>query len=146
MGLGNALADVMLEGRVAGAESQAHWAGVRQRDAEDRFKRDMHQAEIELIKAKGEIAALRATVEQQRQALNKLGAQSLCAQAMVSGFVMLMFKSKDHPLLERVRAGIALEAKKIMEAHDQRNSQNPEWVSLVETCKKLPLNDDLKVF
>ncbi|WP_156379436.1 hypothetical protein [Acidovorax sp. Root402] len=146
MGLGNALADVMLEGRVAGAESKAHWAGVRQRDAEDRFKRDMHQAEIELIKAKGEIAALRATVEQQRQALNKQGAQSLCAQAMVSGFVMLMFKSKDHPLLERVRAGIALEARKIMEAHDQRNSQNPEWVSLAETCKKLHLNDDLKVF
>ncbi len=146
MGLGNALADVMLEGRVAGAESQAHWAGVRQRDAEDRFKRNMHQAEIDLIKAKGEIAALRATVEQQRQALNIQGAQSLCAQAMVSGFVMLMFKSKDHPLLERVRAGIALEAKKIMETHDQRNSHNQEWVSLVETCKKLPLNNDLKVF
>ena len=146
MGLGNALADVMLEGRVAGAESQAHWAGVRQRDAEDRFKRDMHQAEIELIKAKGEIAALRATVEQQRQALNKLRAQSLCAQSMVSGFVMLMFKSKDHPLLERVRSGIALEAKKIMETHDQRNSNNQEWVSLVETCKELPLNNDLKVF
>ena len=146
MGLGNALADVMLEGRVAGAESQAHWAGVRQRDAENRFKRDMHQAEIELIKAKGEIAALRATVEQQRQALNKLRAQSLCAQSMVSGFVMLMFKSKGHPLLERVRAGIALEAKKIMETHDQRNSNNQEWVSLVETCKELPLNNDLKVF
>lgn len=146
MGLGNALADVMLEGRVAGAESQAHWAGVRQREAEDRFKRDMHQAEIALIKAKGEIAALRATVEQQRQALNKMRAQSLCAQSMVSGFVMLMFKSKDHPLLERVRAGIALEAKKIMETHDQRNGHNQEWVSLVETCKELPLNNDLKVF
>ena len=59
MGLGNALADVMLEGRVAGAESQAHWAAVRQRDAEDKFRRDMHAAEIELIKAKdyGQYAA-----------------------------------------------------------------------------------------
>ena len=63
-----------------------------------------------------------------------------------NGFLPRELFTGDHPLLERVRAGIALEAKKIMEAHDQRNSQNPEWVSLVETCKKLPLNDDLKVF
>ena len=146
MGLGNALADVMLEGRVAGAESQAHWAGVRQRDAEDRFKRDMHAAEIELIKARGEIAALRATVAQQEKALQRVTAQSLCAQAMAGGFVMLMLKSKDHPLLERVRAGMAMEARKSMETHDQRQSQNPRWVSLVETFKELDLNKHFKVF
>ena len=146
MGLGNALADVMLEGRVASAESQAHWAGVRQRDAEDKFRRDMHAAEIELIKAKCEIAALRATVAQQQQTIDKQLAQSLCAQAMANGFVMLMLKSKDNPVLERVRAAMALEARKSMETHDQRNSQNQRWVSLVETCKKLPLNDHLKVF
>lgn len=146
MGLGNALADVMLEGRVAGAESQAHWAGVRQREAEDRFKRDMHAAEIELIKARGEIAALRATVAQQEKDLQKVTAQSLCAQAILCGFEMLMIKSKDHPLLERVRAGMALEARKSMETHDQRNSQNPKWVSLVETCKEFHLNKHFKVF
>lgn len=146
MGLGNALADVMLEGRASGAESQAHWAGVRQREAEDRFKRDMHAAEIELIKAKGEIAALRATVAQQEKDLQRVTAQSLCAQAILLGFEKLMIKSKDHPLLERVRAGMALEARKSMETHDQRNIQNPKWVSLVETCKEFHLNKIFKVF
>lgn len=146
MGLGNALADVMLEGRVASAESQAHWAGVRQRDAEDKFKRDMHEAETKLIEARGEIAALRATIAEQQKTYRKTLAQSLCAQAMASGFVMLMLKSKGHPLLERVRAGMADEAKKSMETHDLRNSQNPEWVSLVETCKELPLNQHLRIF
>ena len=144
MGFADGIADGMLEGRVASAESDARRAVADLRSEKDRFDRQMRAAQQE-------IANLRAQLAQQQQQERESTATSLCAQSFALAFGVVQTKAKAEgnnevlEQLEKVRPLIALEARKLMKSNDLRNKDKPHWINLVERCKTMQINEFFKV-
>lgn len=143
MGFANGIADGMLESRASNAESDARRAAAELDSERDRFAREMRAA-------RQEIANLRAQIAQQQQKEYEATATSLCAQSFALAFGVAQTKAQSEgnkellEQLEKVRPRIALEAKKLMQSNDSRNSGNPHWISLVERCKTMQMNEFFK--
>lgn len=139
MGFADGVADAMLAGQLASAQSQGSRAVADLDDARRQHRRDMDVA-------RQEIGTLRSTVSQLQEERHRHLATSLCAQSVSGAIVLLLMKAegKDEHL-EIFRAKVAAEAKRIMETHDLRYREDPHWVSLVERCKTMPFNEHIKV-
>lgn len=140
MSLGDALADVMLEGRAAGAESAASWAAA---DA-SRARSAQAEAELDLYKQQLQTNNWKKHAQELEQLLAVRTAQTSAGLIVVNAMIKVM-EAMQPDQREQFRASVAQIARARMQQLDSARCNGPAHMSIQNAFSTAPQNQQLKI-